>query len=134
MLKYVLTVLLFSTAVAEAPVTFGPASYCPTYCTGFVTSDPSVTLDYVMFGQVGLSVNGVVYRNSNARAYDSVLSVLSATYPLHSIHQVTNVPYQSADGRIITATIVYDETVSVVNSGRAHGYLKRDTVLGGSLQ
>jgi hypothetical protein len=59
-------------ASSAVPVTFtpGPTYACTTYCTGYVTTDPATTVDYVNLQYAGVysgyrltvSVNGKVYQ------------------------------------------------------------------------
>lgn len=130
-----LALLIPVVAFAGDPVTFGQAGYCPTYCTQFPpTSDPSVTIDYVMDGLVGLSVNGVVYRNATALQSAELLATIShnATTTV-TVWDIIDVPYTSADGATIFLTMTYQRTVTLINSGRAHGVRTAYVDLGGSL-
>ena len=124
------TILLATPVLAQTVVNFGPATSCPTYCTGFTTDDPNVTVDWINSwynGTTLLSVNGVVYSGPAA------FTVTSSCGTRCSIEQETDVPLHAANGSSILATIQMRQTTVYVNSGRAHYYLTRRYVLGGSL-
>ncbi len=87
----ILALLLASSLAQAADFTFSPAidgSYvCPSYCMGFVTSDPAHTVDYINItsGTLGtntftVSVDGVVYQKQNAV---SPFSVNGATFGIN---------------------------------------------------
>ena len=122
--------LAASPAFAQTVVNFGPAESCPTYCTGFTTDNPDVTVDWINSSYNGttiISVNGVVY--SGPASFEIVSSCGTRCY----IEQETDVPLHAADGSSIQVTIVLRQTTVYVNSGRAHYYLTRRFVLSGSV-
>ena len=51
----------------------------------------------------------------------------------HTIYQETNLVLTAADGSYIVATIKEEYWTTVVNSGRAHGYLPHNSVTGGTI-
>ena len=107
-----------------------PAETCPTYCAGFATDNPDVTADWIKSwynGMTIIGVNGVVYSGTVAFEVDS--SCGTRCY----FEQETDVPLCAADGTFVLATIVMRQTAVYVNSGRAHYYLTRRYVLGGSM-
>lgn len=125
-----LTILLATPVFAQTVVNFGAAASCPTYCTGFTTDNPDVTVDWINSwynGSTIMSVNGVVH--SGPAAFEVTSSCGTRCY----IEQETDVPLHAADGSSILATIVMKQTTVYVSSGRAHYYLTRRYVLGGSL-
>jgi hypothetical protein len=63
----------------------------------------------------------------------SIVSVISATYPITTIQQATDVQIQVADGSSVLATVVLRQTARPINRGRAHYYLTTRYVLGGSI-
>ena len=126
-----LVVLLMTPpAFGQTVVNFGAAASCPTYCTGFTTDNPAVTVDWINSwynGSTLMSVNGVVYKGTAA------FSISSSCGTSCYLEQETNVPLYATDGTSILATIAIKQTTTYVNSGRAHYYLTRRFVLGGSI-
>jgi hypothetical protein len=123
-----LVVAVAASVQAGTVFDFGPASYCPTYCTGFTTDNPAYTVDYInprYNNTTIVSVNGVVYRGPMAW-------VAIGTNGTHTVCQ-ESVVLTATDGRYIMATITEEYWVTVVNSGRAHGYLPHNYVTGGTI-
>jgi hypothetical protein len=115
-------------------VTFDAPTLCITYCSGFTTSDPAVSLDYISYGLTSLSVNGKIYADPNVRA-DAVLvqTVVNTLYKKIFIRQLTDEPYTSVDGSVVFLTTTYQETHTYTSSGRAHAWITKYYELGGSL-
>ena len=132
MFKVLGLIILLSAATASAQtvVNFGPAASCPTYCAGFATDNPAVTVDWINSwynGTTIMSVNGVVY------AGPAAFTVSASCGTRCTLEQETNVRLAAANGSYVTATILMRQSTTYVNSGRAHYYLTRRYVLNGSV-
>ncbi len=128
--KTLAVTLVGFTARAATVVTIGPASDCPTYCSGFRTDNPAVTIDWINSyynGTTLISVNGVVYRGNAA------FTLVSQPAANTTIMQESNIRCVAADGTAVTLSESIRQIVTHVNSGRAHYTLTRRFVLGGTV-
>ena len=108
---------------------FGPAAYCPTYCSGFTTDNSAYTIDFInprYNNTTIISVNSVVYRAPAAWVAVGVNGT-------HTIYQESNLLLTAADGSHIRATITEEYWTTRVNSGRAHYTLPHTYVTGGTI-
>ena len=109
-MRPVIALLALVTGVAQAAgFTYSPAtdgSYkCANYCTGYTTSDPAHSVDYVNIaaaGTITVSVDGAYYR--------ATYNIGDLAYPV----LLTN----SATGGYVTMTFQYTTKHTCVRSGR----------------
>jgi hypothetical protein len=74
----------------------GPTYSCGTYCTGYVTTDPTVTVDYANLRWTGSQ-------------YQTVLSLNGKVFSGYSPGTAINGPLYASDGTFVTLT---NETTS----------------------
>ena len=130
---FVILLAIAPATQASTLVKFGPASNCPTYCTGFATDDPSVNVQFINSNYNGtliIQVNGVYY--SGAVIYTTT-ETISSTYPIVLIQQSNDVNALASDGSYVVVNVKVRRTTTKVNSGRAHYYLTKYYVLGGTV-
>ena len=106
---------------------------CANYCVDFDSSDPSVDVQFVNLSivsttsldlKVTIGVNGVYYNGIGTPYIDPVTGQRSLLNVLVS---------DTTTGGNFTATIFYNHTSRIVNSGRAHYTITHNYATGGTL-
>lgn len=129
----VLATLATASAQGQTLVNFGPATSCPSYCTGFTTDNAAVSVDYINpynYGNLAIQVNGVRYTGNVTY---SVTEVISATYPTMQILQSDDVNAYAPDGSFVVVKVKVRKTTRKINNGRAHYYLTKYFVESGTV-
>src|SRR4051812_19766097 len=91
-----LATLAAGAAFADTTVNFGPATFCPTYCTGFATDQPDAyALDWLnptsaltAYPRTLLSLNGVTYSGDTAAQFVT----MNGTHFIYQVDGVLQAP------------------------------------------
>ena len=116
-----LSLLAVGTANAATTVNFGPATTCPTYCTGF-TTDTADTLDWLN-AVYALSAPPHTLLSFNGKTYSgNTTATFVAQVGTHRQYEIDGT-LQAADDSTLTVSYSLDYWTTKVTSGRDAGHV-----------